>query len=763
MSFPEVRYSAISGYSDRISVCARETIRFMVSCDQPTAYRAQLVRIRCGDTNPEGPGYREIELESSINGTYQGRTQPAYAGSYVLVPRAIRLDEIRSFTLAAMIWPTTPGEREQTLIACWDTASASGFELFLDASGGLALRLGDGTGNAAVFASGVPVRPAEWCFVAAAFEPASGTVLLHQQQQIAYPGAATAVTRTHVTGILPMAAGTPLMIAARRALSAAARSTEAHYNGKIDSPRLVGRALSAAELTLLLQDPMPAYLRPDIVAAWDFSRDIPTERVVDASGNNLHGQTVNLPARGMTGYNWTAAEMRWTAAPHQYGAIHFHEDDIYDAGWQADFALTVPEGLRSGCYAVRLRCDEHEEYIPFFVRPSIGKPGADILYIAPTATYLAYANLSFVFTSAAAELLMNRLVVVQPWEERLNTHPELGASLYDVHRDGSGICYSSRLRPILNMRPKVQTSSGGLGSMLWGYNADTHLTDWLEDDGHDFDVITDEDLDADGAELLRHYRVVLTGTHPEYYSAGMLDALERYTAGGGRLMYMGGNGFYWRIAYHPTLPGVLEVRRAEDGTRAWLARPGEYYHSFTGEYGGLWRRQERAPQRLVGVGFIAQGFDLSSAYRRLPASEDPRVAFAFAGIDRDETIGNFGLIGGGAAGLEVDIVDRALGSPPHTLAVASSEELPDTFLLVNEEQLINTPDVMGSANPRIRADLAFFETGNGGAVFSFSSIAWCGSLSHNVYDNNVARLTGNVLRRFLSPEPFAPPAQPLTG
>jgi len=304
------------------------------------------------------------------------------------------------------------------------------------------------------------------------------------------------------------------------------------------------------------------------------------------------------------------------------------------------------------------------------------------------------------------------------------------------------------------MRPKVQTASGGVGSMLWGYNADTHLTDWLEATGHDFDVITDEDLHADGAELLRHYRVVLTGTHPEYYSAAMLDALERYTAGGGRLMYMGGNGFYWRIAYHPELPAVIEVRRAEDGTRAWLARPGEYYHSFTGEYGGLWRRQNRAPQKLVGVGFIAQGFDLSSAYRRLPASEDSRVAFAFEGIGRDETIGNFGLIGGGAAGLEVDIVDRTLGSPPHTLVVASSEELPDTFLLVNEEQLINTPDVMGSANPRIRADLAFFETCNGGAVFSFSSIAWCGSLAHNNYANNVSRITANVLHRFMSEEPL---------
>jgi N,N-dimethylformamidase len=39
-------------------------------------------------------------------------------------------------------------------------------------------------------------------------------------------------------------------------------------------------------------------------------------------------------------------------------------------------------------------------------------------------------------------------------------------------------------------------------------------------------------------------------------------------------------------------------------------------------------------------------------------------------------------------------------------------------------------------------------------VFSFSSIAWAGSLSHNGYDNNVSRLTGNVLRRFAQDGPI---------
>jgi N,N-dimethylformamidase len=150
------------------------------------------------------------------------------------------------------------------------------------------------------------------------------------------------------------------------------------------------------------------------------------------------------------------------------------------------------------------------------------------------------------------------------------------------------------------------------------------LLDWLEATGQPYDVVTDDDLHAEGADLVAPYTVVLTGCHPEYYSREMLDALERYLGRGGRLMYMGGNGFYWRVSYPPAQPGLLEVRRAEDGTRAWVEAVGEYYHSSTGEYGGLWRRQGRPPNMLAGVGFVAQGFDRSSYYRRTGASRDPR-------------------------------------------------------------------------------------------------------------------------------------------
>jgi N,N-dimethylformamidase len=234
----------------------------------------------------------------------------------------------------------------------------------------------------------------------------------------------------------------------------------------------------------------------------------------------------------------------------------------------------------------------------------------------------------------------------------------------------------------------------------------------------------------------------------------MIAAIETYLQRGGRLMYLGGNGFYWRIAFHPTRPGIIETRRAENGTRTWVAEAGEYAMSFNGEVGGLWRNLGKPPQALVGIGYASEGFDVSSYYRRTPGSFDPRASFIFDGVGADENIGNFGAVEGGAAGYELDIVDRLLGTPPHALVVAESENHSNIYVLTPEELPSNYPGTDGIENPRVRADMVFFETPNGGAVFSTGSIAWAGSLGHNGYDNNVARITGNVLRRFMSDAPF---------
>ena len=156
----------------------------------------------------------------------------------------------------------------------------------------------------------------------------------------------------------------------------------------------------------------------------------------------------------MTGWNWSGETMSYSDAPEQWGAMHFHDDDIYDAGLQPDFALTIPEDMPSGLYAARLRGGGDEEYIPFAVGPRPGRESR-MAFLMPTASYMAYGNDRLAMDGGGAELLNNIVNIVGPHDIFLSEHPEYGGSLYDAHSDGSGICHSSRLRPLVNMRPEA--------------------------------------------------------------------------------------------------------------------------------------------------------------------------------------------------------------------------------------------------------------------------------------------------------------------
>ena len=138
----------------------------------------------------------------------------------------------------------------------------------------------------------------------------------------------------------------------------------------------------------------------------------------------------------------------------------------------------------------------------------------------------------------------------------------------------------------------------------------------------------------------------------------------------------------------------------------------------------------------------------------MPESYRPEAAFIFEGVG-DERIGDFGQSAGGAAGLEVDRAAPELGTPANTLVLAQSRNLTNTYLIVPEEFLETAPGLGAEENAIARADMVFFTMPDDGAVFSVGSIAWAGSLSHNGYRNNVSQITGNVLRRFLDPKPFA--------
>ncbi|MFP6744350.1 MAG: N,N-dimethylformamidase beta subunit family domain-containing protein [Alphaproteobacteria bacterium] len=733
------RARPILGYSDKFSVENGQSINFKVSAKPPGRYSSTIKRIRSGDRNHVG--LKTTAVETPANADYPARMQPIEAGSYIECDDADGFSP-ESFALTAFVWPTTPAKRRQALLGTWNQTAGRGYGLMLDETGSLMLMVGN-SNHRRLVATGVPLMERQWCLVAASFDAVSGQAWVGQRPLNRFARGDTAAGQAAALDIKPTPGGGFRMAA--WSCEGGRRGVGGLYNGKIDSPVVMGRALLDAERAALLDDATVPDPGDALVAGWDFSRDISSVRVTDGSPHGRHGETVNLPTRAMKGWNWDGSEYNWVHKPEHYGAIHFHDDDLYDCGWHTDFTFTAPDDLASGLYCAELNHGGHQDHVPFVVRPPRGTARADLALILPTASYWAYGNHHMPVEGREWENVGGDFTMVGPTELFLHENAEFGCSLYDEHSDGSGVCYSSRLRPLLYTRP---------GEVLWQLPADTHIIDWLEEKGIAFDVITEDDLEAEGDSLLAPYRCVMTGTHPEYPSITMLDAFASFQNRGGRFIYFGGNGFYWRTSYDPALPGVIEMRRAEDGIRSWAAEGGEYYHSFTGELGGMWRRMGRAPQSVAGAGMAAQGFDMSTYYERTTESFDHRAGFIFEGVGDHERIGDFGHLGDGAAGWEVDRADHALGTPRHALVVASATNFSAAYHWVKEEMTHTHAAITGETCPFVRADMVFYETLNGGAVFSTSSIAWAGSLAHNGYDNNVSRITENVIRRFLDPAPL---------
>ena len=732
----------IMGYWDRLSARPGEAAELKVSVeDGSQRFRVEVVRLVCGDDGPNSPGFKTRSITSQVDGMYSGRRQAIPVGSYVHIPNlnAIRGEAI---TFAALVMPTSFSRRVVQCIVSRQHRSSKGVALVVDPLGRGGFWLHDGTSEALVTCDAA-MRERSWYLLVASFDASLGKVRFLQRPV----GGAHRIERDVIEDksidlcmpSLPAGAAT---IAARLDPTAGA---VAHFDGRIEAPAIYRGALDVDQLSTLTH---PYEIDLPAIAGWDFSRHIGSADVADVSGSDSHGRCINLPTRAVTGHAWRGQAMDWRTCPDLYAAIHFHCDDLEDCGWKTDATWRIPAETRSGIYAARLTTDRGaEDFVPLFILPPKGRNVASLAFLASTFTYLAYANSHHGYEDPLSEPAYGTLLILDRTDLFLKERRELGVSLYDRHRDGSGSCYSSAKRPILNMRPKRR---------IWNFNADLHIIDWLEESGIDYDVITDDVLHQEGAALLSPYRCILTGTHPEYHSVQMLDGLEEWLGGGGRLIYLGGNGFYWRVAAHDAHPGVIEVRRGEAGTRCFEMPPGERHNQFDGEFGGLWRSNGRPPQRLVGVGFVAEGFDSCHWYERTDASFDPRVAFIFEGVDKHDRIGDFGVLGG-AAGLELDAADPALGTPAHALVLARSAGHSNVYLVTVEEMMSTHPSVDGLDNPLVRAELVFFETRSGGAVFSTGSIAWSASLSYQQYTNSVARITGNVIRRFLDPMPFSLP------
>ncbi|MGE0314251.1 MAG: N,N-dimethylformamidase beta subunit family domain-containing protein [Lautropia sp.] len=734
------------GYLDRWSAGPGECVEVRLSAARPCRATLDLVRLGVGGQHAEPDGIAFEAVADVPAHRVDLVPQPVDAGSYAEFTGLSALATARG-SLAMLVQPWTTAGAAQTVVAL--DGPQTSLRLTVEQQAGFVLRSGSRRVTTAR-----PARLKGWVAVLLSWDETQAMLRIVETAGGRVVSAQMTLDAEMRIDTMTLA-GAPLPDG----------SVGEHFDGRLERPRLWPWPveIDTARAALLNGAGLPV----DAVAGWDFVPGADDAVVADLGPHGLHGRLVQGPKRAVRGAHWDGTQFDWRRAPEQYEAVHFHRDDLADAGWALTATVTLPATLRSGAYAVRVRCDDADAEaldtqcrLPLFVRPPqapanapVEAPVDAVAVVFPTFTYLAYGNDRCALMGNNPEVLAARAIALEPTEVLLSRHPEWGLSLYDTHHDGSGVSLSSRARPIPTFHPDQRAWQAGEGSGRWNYPGDLLLVEWLERERIAWHAFTDEDLHAGGADVLSSYRVVLTGNHPEYATPQLVAAYRGFLDRGGRMMYLGGNGFYWKIACDPRRPGIVELRRAEDGNRSWAEEPAEYYHAFDGEYGGLWRRNGRSPQSWLGVGYAGQGFRRSVGYLRCDEADDPRAAFVFDGVAQ-RTFGLDGVIGGGCAGVEVDRFDEALGSDPSALRLARSLPFDDTYLIANEELLVSRPTISAPYAPALRADVVLHPAPRGGAVFATGSIAWIGGLAHEGGDAAVRRITRNVLNRFRDPAPF---------
>jgi hypothetical protein len=364
--------------------------------------------------------------------------------------------------------------------------------------------------------------------------------------------------------------------------------------------------------------------------------------------------------------SFTAARQATSESPWRSGA-----------GWSESFRLTVPSDWPSGIYsaactdAAATRCD-----ITFVVKPAATQR-TEIAVLANVNTWLAYNG----------------------WG---------GQSKY------SGAARTSFLRPM---------PAAGPGGDMHLTRGELWILGWLESQGHRPDVYTDIDFHDHGCDP-EQYPILIFGTHPEYWTLGMLDQLATYLDAGGSVAYLGGNGVFEAGEYSDDRTEMVFRRGVEGGARE----------------DALLRVLDRHERSILGVA-TERCSVIGSPYVVQAADHD---LFAGTGVSNGDRFGDFGLntgFGNGkASAWEVDTSTGpgAVGMPSGCLlspAAVPPSTLPGGLVVL----ATGLPDDAGPG-----ADMTCYDHPGGGFVFSAGSLTFGGSL---VVDPVISTLMHNVLER----------------
>ena len=282
--------------------------------------------------------------------------------------------------------------------------------------------------------------------------------------------------------------------------------------------------------------------------------------------------------------------------------LRLASDDLYDCRWDPTFEYRVPTDARSGVYAGRIRFRQGDEerlsHALFVVKKAARATKAPVALLFATNTWKAYSATPFCPPWPGVKATVgNQGYAIDP------SDPNAPYCFYRTHRAGQPAYQIGMYMPWPVAGPYTTSYDVEIGySHLCRIERFTQV--WLEQEGYDYDAISDLDLDRE-PELLEGYKTVFVVGHSEYWSRKAYQNLDQYLQSGGTAVCLSGNTMYWRVSFDADA-SVVECRKL-DAFGAQIPRElqGEGWHSHDGLRGGVPRDCGFPAWKCLGVEFFS--------------------------------------------------------------------------------------------------------------------------------------------------------------
>jgi hypothetical protein len=507
----------IHAYAQK-SLSAGDTVQFRVSATAP--YKLEICRLAGDVDDPKS---------DVVLGTIEQSTpvqRPIHPGSYVHVEKCLPTDApLTAFSLECWVRPWRL-KGEQGVISQLDLGGSFGVALLLDDKRRPVFYLGDEklpkepAAGAPQRLEGTELKHRRWSHIVGVYDGKSMTIYVNGRR----------VAMRDTVGAVQAGAAS-LRLGAIGVNGVADRFLE----GDIAMPVIYSKALSADEVMARVEARglTPPDMK-DVLACWPLAEE-GGDTIADISPHKRNGTIINHGAWMIGGPSFNGDQVgRYDTAydptkdAKRGHGLRFSSDDLFDCRWPVTHEWKVPDDAKSDVYVGRFHYEAGGKpltyHVTFIVRRPESRPKAPVLVLCSSSTWMAYSATSF-----AAFVPPRSFWGTGQASGGVHAPGAPAWCCYRDHAAGQPTYYIGTKVPWPSAGPDVLYSTPQVGySHLMRGELFTHR--WLDGlygdhAGYAYDVVTDQDLDAD-PKLLEGYKTIVINGHSEYWSAPEITGME---------------------------------------------------------------------------------------------------------------------------------------------------------------------------------------------------------------------------------------------